>query len=386
MRRVVAFLGVWMCLSLAVGDGPETVMVVLRPSAAYAFNGAERVPAGLTGAEEALNPPGKAEGGWFSRIGAWLGMGRTELDASSPRHAVAQLERFRAAVGAGTGSSTPSVRLGSEGEGMERARRVLLKNLLLLRLQPDLIGEYTPGDFWGDLPRGDAGKHAWALIEPLRGPFLDMSVDRERVVAAASHPEEGRVVVVGVDGGTGPVRMRMPMSRGFRVVGLTVWMGDFSERGKALLDVRGEPVPRNVPKGESRLVGVLPRLSRGFIEFDLPEGAGFRLELQSEGYAPYRTRRQSFRLIPVLGRDLTEGEELKVGVEEPPDPERLFVRAVYRGAPVLAFEDGEVKLPESDGRSLETVEVPPGAVFSSPVLRSGAGGVRVEGFGWVWED
>ena len=246
--------------------------------------------------------------------------------------------------------------------------------LNLIRVNPDIARVRALHACWNGYLRSKGEEHAYRLAAPLRGTLIDVHADQPRITVVASHPEEGKLVVVGVDHGVGVTDVRLPMPAGFSVEELTLLLVESPLEELRIQDVDGAMVPMPAA-GRTELARVRPNVSGGFLQFQLPERSAFRVTLAREGYAPTRTRSQTLRVIPVLFEPLPAGENFALSVpEEAVDKDRVFLRIVHTGEGQLESGDQQISLPKGADRAANAevldVEIHPGALTNDLVIRA----------------
>lgn len=260
--------------------------------------------------------------------------------------------------------------------------------LNLIRVNPDISLIRALHACWNGYLRSQGEIDAYTLAATLRGIMIDVLADQDRITVAASTPESGRLVVLGVDHGFGSVHLRFPMPAGFAVEELKLLLTDSPLEELQIRDVDGAEIPRPA-RGQTRLVAVRPELRGGFLHLQLPERSAFRLTLSREGYEPSRVRSQQLIPLAHLLQPLRPGESLNLEPEEAvAEPDRLFLRLVHTGELELHVGDRVIPLPAGADRAsnalVRDIEVPVTVLSQQPVLRT-SGRAKVLSASWIVE-
>ncbi|MCC5830008.1 MAG: hypothetical protein JJU36_11225 [Phycisphaeraceae bacterium] len=238
-----------------------------------------------------------------------------------------------------------------------------------LRVCPDVAVGRAVHALWNGYLRNRGEEHAFIWLSTLRGRMLDVRTDDEGIIAAASTPEEGKLVLLVFNRSTQERKVTLPKMDGFELAEALWLQADPPITRVEHGDTEGQVVEAR-PAEATRLVDATAELKE-LLDGDDPtmnleRRHGIRLTFEREGYQPRQVRRTTRHFADILLGTARPGETVKGtvmwrGVRDPRTARRATLRLITRD---VQPSEGQVLI---NGRLLRIPASSPNA--QQPVLQ-----------------
>jgi hypothetical protein len=249
--------------------------------------------------------------------------------------------------------------------------------LACIQVCPDKALGRSLHALWNGYLRDEGEQHAYIILNNLRGKILPVTVTDPDVVAVASSPRDGEVVVFAINDAPGERRVELPVPAGFRLAGAKLLLAQAPDAELQLHDTEGQPIPKPATGKTvlSDLTVTQPQDGQP-LAIELPRRSAVRWTLSKDGHAPAKIleRRQHFvdvalaRVAPdkpvtakVLWRDAGPAGARSATL-------RVVTSDVHRGEAVALINGTAVPLPWSSANDGHAVaqEIPLDAGLLQP--------------------
>lgn len=238
--------------------------------------------------------------------------------------------------------NTEANNLGASPAG--KARYNIADILYAANTVPDKLRGRALHALWSGYLNDEGEEHAYRLMSTLRGQRLVSEVKwgEGNLLATASHPKEGKLVVLVLNEARHEMPVRLERVDGFEVAGVTALIADAPEHELRMRDVDGAEILKPV-EGKTVLKEVDVKSLADPLTFQLPAGSAVRWTLMKKGYEPTKRRTRTQHFADAVLAAVTPGGDGAV--------EAKVMWRPYLSLSELAKARADLMSPEQDIRS-----------------------------------
>lgn len=231
------------------------------------------------------------------------------------------------------------------GSPLDKAHYNIEEILHYLRICPDKVVGRAMHALWNGYCRDPGETDAYTFLRTLRGAMVELRSSDPAILAAASHPEPGTLVVVAFNNSPFSRDLSLPVPDGFSVVQQLRLTGEDDSAGQeATRDTEGQVTIKPTRKpGWTKL-----------IDDGIPAGGKLALNLQSRGAVRWTLRRNGYKPTVVRNVEQSFADVIMVDIA-PSKP--VASKIVWRGKGPAGAKSAVLRIVSLDVQRGEAVAV-----------------------------
>lgn len=245
-------------------------------------------------------------------------------------------------------------------------------------VNPDIYRGRALHALWSGKVRAAGELHAYTVLNTLRGKMVVCETDEPGVIAVATRPASGGLVVVAYNSNWSPRRVSLATpGHAPNVTGALLLLADAPANEQDLRDPEGQPIPAP-PAGKTRLVTLEPK---GSATLELPARSVVRWTCEAPG-EPSKARQTQQSFVDAVFAEVEPGKPVEAAVVwrgdlKPADAESAVLRVVtadvHDAEAYVDINGHTVNLPYRDGHAggaeVQTIELDPSWLAETTTLK-----------------